>query len=277
MDNKDTIALIIVGTVILMLAASFTLSVVFAYQKKYYKHLQEINTIKETYEQELFKTQLEIKEHTLKNISQEIHDNIGQVLSLANMQLTAIELSDNPYATGKIDKSMELVSKAINDLRNLSKTLDAENIVKIGLVKSIEVDLELIEKSGKFTTSLQILGEEKRIDPSKEIITYRIIQEALNNIIKHSKASVISIILNYVETVLSVSISDNGKGFVTSGIGSNVELGAGIQNMINRAQLIKASLHIDSEPSMGTTVLLSIPFGDSNKPYHDAENKNSIS
>lgn len=259
MHNNVTITLLIAGTFILMLAASFTVSVVFAYQKRYYKHLQEMNAVKETYDQEILKTRMEIKEQTLQNISLEIHDNIGQVLSLANLQLTAIELHDNAKAAHKIGKSMELISKAINDLRNLSKTLNAENIAAIGLKESVGFDMELIEKSGKFITSFKISGEEKRLDVSKEIIVYRIIQEALNNIMKHSGATLISIMLNYIDAELSIVITDNGKGFARTGDDLNVKPGAGLQNMITRARLIGASLNIKSEPSRGTTVLISIP------------------
>jgi two-component system, NarL family, sensor kinase len=259
---SDAIVTIFVGTFILILVAGFTVSILFVYQKKYYKHLQEINSIKENYEQEILKTQLEIKEQTLQNISQEIHDNIGQVLSLANLQLTAIELPGNLFAMNKIDKSMELVSKAIYDLRNLSKTMNAENIIKAGLVKCIEADLELIERTGKFSTSIRISGTERRINSPKEIIIYRIVQEAMNNIVKHSKASCIQIELHYDRKKLSVAITDNGEGFSTNEVAGMLENGSGVKNMQNRARLIQGSLYINSNHLKGTTISLQIPFED---------------
>lgn len=231
-----------------------------AYQKRYYRHVQEMNKMKETYEQELLKTQLEIKEQTMQNISQEIHDNIGQVLSLANLQLTAIELNEDTFASNKINKSMELISQAINDLRDLSKTLNAENIVKTGLKAAIKYDLELIERSGMFTTSLQVSGDEKKFDDSKETIAYRIVQEALNNILKHARASHILIRLIYMEDALSICISDDGKGFDNSRIQPDTGHGSGLKNMISRAQLIHGSIIIQSEISKGTRIELSVPF-----------------
>lgn len=265
MEKDAVIIVIIAGTFILVLVACFTLSVVFAFQKRYYKHQQEINSMKEKLKQELYKTQLEIKEQTMKNISQEIHDNIGQVLSLANMQLTAIELNDNSHATNKIDKAMELVSKAINDLRNLSKSLQGDNIVKAGLIKSVKTDLELIEKTGKYTTSMHVTGDAAKIDPSKEIIAFRIVQEALNNVIKHARASRINVALAYTETVLIISVSDNGRGFAEADTDLNEDFGAGLQNMRNRAALIQGRLRIESSASRGTTVLLSVPVNDQKK------------
>lgn len=251
---------VIVGSIILVLFTNFVIFVLFTYQKRYYRQQQEINSIKEKYDREILKTQLEIKEQTMQNISQEIHDNIGQVLSLANLQLTAIELPGNPYATGKIEKSMELVSKVITDLRDLSKTLSPENIARTGLREAIRFDLELMERSGVFTTSFEVAGIEKRLDVSKEIIIYRIVQQALNNILKHAKATSIKISLNYSEERLSMSILDNGAGFDTALIQLNNNQGAGLRNMTHRAALIQATIRFESALSKGTHVLLSVPL-----------------
>lgn len=153
---------------------------------------------------------------------------------------------------------MELVSRAIHDLRDLSKTMNADNIVRVGLIKSVEADLELIQKSGKLNTAMQISGQGRRIDPSKEIIVYRITQEAINNIIKHAEASTISINFHYSPTSLAVSILDDGKGIRSSGLDSTT--GVGMQNMTTRANLIHAKLNVESEPAKGTTLTLTLPI-----------------
>ncbi|HZH95163.1 MAG TPA: ATP-binding protein [Flavisolibacter sp.] len=251
---------IIVGSIILVLLANFVVFILFSYQKKHYRQIQEINSIREKYDKEILKTELEIKEQTMQNISQEIHDNIGQVLSLANLQLTSIELPGNSYATGKIDKSMELISKVITDLRDLSKTLNPENIARAGLKEAVRFDLELMERSGVFTTLFEVAGKEKRLDVSKETIIYRIVQQALNNILKHAKATSIEITLNYSEDHLSVSIKDNGLGFDTAIIEADNSQGAGLRNMIHRAKLIQATIEFKSVRAEGTTVLLHVPM-----------------
>lgn len=251
---------IIVGSIILILFANFLIFVLFTYQKRNNQHIQEINSIKEKYDKEILKTQLEIKEQTMQNISQEIHDNIGQVLSLANLQLTAIELEDNQYATQKIENSMKLVSKVIVDLRDLSKTLDPGNIGRIGLKEAIRFDLGLMERSGILTTSFEVVGKERKLEASKEIIIYRIVQQALNNILKHAKANLIVINMSYEENLLSMSLTDNGNGFDTRIIESNGSEGAGLRNMIDRASLIRAKISFESELHKGSKVMLSIPF-----------------
>ena len=248
------------GSIILILLANLLIFVLFIYQKRHNQHIRELHAIKEKYDKEILKTQLEIKEQTMHNISQEIHDNIGQVLSLANLQLTAIELEDNPYATQKIENSMKLVSKVIVDLRDLSRTLDPGNIARIGLKEAIRFDLELMERYGVLTTSFEVSGKETKLEASREIIIYRIVQQALNNILKHAKASFILIKMCYEEHSLSMILSDNGAGFDTGIISSNGSKGACLRNMIDRAGLSGAAIFFESEIHTGSQILLTIPF-----------------
>ena len=252
--------IIVAGSIILVLLANFVIFVLFTYQKRYVQHRQEINTIREKYEKELLKTQLEIKEQTMMNISQEIHDNIGQVLSLANLQLTSIELHGNAYATGKIDKSMELISRVINDLRDLSRTLNPENIARTGLQQAIRFDMELMERSGLFRIVFEVTGKERRLDPSSEIIVYRIVQQAMNNILRHAKANAINLSMAYEAERLFIDIRDNGTGFDTNIIQSQSSRGAGLRNMAHRAALIHAGIHFSSDALQGTHITLSVPI-----------------
>jgi two-component system, NarL family, sensor kinase len=261
--DEGVIITVIVGTIILVLILMFALWLVFGYQKRYYRHLQEVNAIKEKYEQEILRSQLEIKEQTMKTISLEIHDNIGQVLSLANLQLTAIELENNDFVTKKINKSMEMVSKAIADLRDLAKSLNAEHMANVGLIAAVQSDLHLIEKPGLLKTTLEISGEEKRLEVSKEIIVFRIIQEALNNIIKHARATEIMVSFHFTDSSLLVTIADNGIGFDQAN--GNRNRGSGLRNMINRARIIHSTLDVETVPSQYTKVKLVIPFTNESK------------
>jgi two-component system NarL family sensor kinase len=252
--------IIIVGSVILVLLANFIIVMLFAYQKRYNNHIQEINTIKEQFEREILKMQLEIKEQTMHNISQEIHDNIGQMLSLANLQLTAVELPDDPFTTSRIERSMELVSKVITDLRDLSKTLSPEDLLRRGLSAAISFDLDLMQRPKVLATEFRLTGDEQRLDASKEIVVYRIVQQALNNVLKHAEASSVQVSLNYSLESLSVSIQDDGRGFDTAIITSKDNQGAGVRNMIHRAELIQASIRVESLQNRGTRIILSLPL-----------------
>ena len=200
------------------------------YQIRNLLHLQERQALQAKFQQELLQTQLEIQEQTLKNVSQEIHDNIGQTLSLAKLHLNTINPQDAHQANEKIGNTQELVSKAIKDLRTLSKTLHTDSISATGLKKAIELELELIDRAKVFQTELKVSGKPTRLDPQKELILFRIVQEAINNIIKHSKATSMEVQMDFRESALKLSVADNGCGF-NKAYNNHPDAGSGLRNM----------------------------------------------
>jgi two-component system, NarL family, sensor kinase len=264
-SGNDIYYTIISLTLVLILLLGFIVSFLFIYKSRQAKHRVEMQSVKEKYDREILKAQLEIKEQTLKNISEEIHDNVGQVLSLVVLSLSAIELNDIEKASVKIESITRLVETAVSDLRNLSKTLDAENIASVGLPALIKFELELLEKTGVYQTSFKLSGTEQKLDDQHEIVLYRIVQESLNNIIKHAGANSIKIGLNYSGRHLNIEIADNGIGFdiAAEAEKSIYKNGAGLKNMKRRAGLIGGSFDISSVLSEGTTVSVTVPLAQS--------------
>lgn len=207
--------------------------------------------MKVTFEQTLLQSQLEIQEQTLRTISQEIHDNIGQILSLVSLNLNTMPTSD----PGKLKFTDELVTKAITDLRSLSKSLNPERVQQVGLKEALEHELKQLEKTGMYATRLIVEQELEDISPEKTIILYRIIQEVINNIIKHAEADEVTATVSTDATYDIISIKDNGKGFDTNGDNRN---GIGLQNIKNRAALISAEVVFLSEPDKGTDIIFKI-------------------
>jgi signal transduction histidine kinase len=253
--SGDIIGGIVAGSISMLLIALFSVILIIRYRQKQFENRKEITLLHTKFQQELLQAQLEIREQTMKNISQEIHDNIGQTLSLAKLNLGTIDAEKQTVAIEKINDAKNLVSKAIIDLRQLSKSLNADAVLSGGLVKAIESDLFIIKKAGVFETHLNIRGQQARIDPRKELISFRIVQEAINNIIRHSNANRIDISLLFKPPVLQISISDNGKGFIPAA--ANPE-GSGLRNMNSRASLIGGSLHVRSGIN-GTLIKLIVP------------------
>jgi two-component system NarL family sensor kinase len=206
-------------------------------------------------------TQLEIQEQTLKNISQEIHDNIGQVLSLAKLNLATTDIDQKEAARQKVDDSKNLVAKAIQDLRDLSKSLNTDYVTDMGLARSIEYELEMLKKTGSFDTDFEIEGGVYKLEKQKELILFRIVQEVLNNVIKHAKASRIAIKLCYQADHFSLKVMDNGQGFDLNNLQDkqNPSRGLGIKNMHNRASLIGGKFSITSIMTEGTSVDIRLP------------------
>ncbi|MFL5810636.1 MAG: sensor histidine kinase [Flavisolibacter sp.] len=222
------------------------------YQKRRRQYMEE----KKQFHEELLRTQLEIKEQTLKNISQEIHDNIGQTLSLVKLNLNTMDLKKAEALEQKIGYSKELVSKAIIDLRDISRSLNTDSILSAGLLKAIESELTMLEKAGVYSTELLVKGPSTRLDEKKELILFRIVQEAIQNIIKHANATHIDVKAEFSSQQFTVSVEDNGKGIQADRENSE---GSGLRNMKSRALLIGGNFEIQSNHG-GTQIKITVPI-----------------
>ena len=203
------------------------------------------------FEQTLLKSQLEIQEHTFNHISREIHDNIGQVLSLVRINLNTLKA---PGDMEKMELMDELMGKAITDLRSLSHSLDADHIRNKGWVVAVTKLLNDLQKTGKYKTHIQQDEDLPALGNDKPIILFRMIQEAINNIIRHAAADTIYLDAKKENDKLIVRVRDNGKGFDVSKNSG----GVGLQNLKNRSKMIGADLSIKSEKGKGTIVTVSI-------------------
>ncbi|MBL7709576.1 MAG: hypothetical protein JNJ86_10915 [Chitinophagaceae bacterium] len=257
---NDLVLATISGTLLFLLLVVFVTIYVLLYKRKRQQHEIEKDQLQARYHQELLRTQLEIQEQTLKTISQEIHDNIGQTLSLAKLNL-ALEDEQQNGNNIKVASSHQLVSKAIQDLRDLSRSLNTDYVAEMGLIRSIEYELEMISKTGVIKTNLQVEGQQRKLDKQKELILFRIVQESLNNIIKHAGADRLSVTANYQLQELLITINDNGKGVDLTPLNENgnAVFGLGIRNMDNRAKLIGADFSMASTLGNGTTVKIKLP------------------
>ena len=240
--------------IFLLLALLFIIFIVFSIQRRR-KMILEKKQMEYQYQQTLLQTQLEIQEQTLKNISQEIHDNIGQALSLAKLNLNTMPPTNDEALQQKILNSKELVSKAITDLRDLSRSLDTDYVQEMGLQRAIEYELEMIKKTGTVETSMIVEGAMFRLEKQKELILFRIVQETFNNILKHASAKTINVNINYGDAFTLV-IKDDGKGVNLDPLneGKNNNFGLGIRNMHSRAKLIGAEFNMNSGIGKGTEV-----------------------
>jgi two-component system, NarL family, sensor kinase len=241
----SVIAVLLLGLFILLLAA--------LYSRKQQKNKTERLKMQTQFQQALLQTQLEIQEQTLKTISQEIHDNIGQVLSLAKLNLNTLQ----PGEETKLIDTKNLVSKAINDLRDLSRSLYGNKIAELGLVEAVDNELKILQNSGQFTTSLKIIGNSYKLEPQKEMVVFRIVQECLNNIIKHSKAQNITVMMEFDSVHLRLTVTDDGVGFDTNAL-PETRPGIGLKSMQTRAALIGGMVSLSSAQNKGTTVTVSI-------------------
>ena len=256
-DKQEVYYSIILFSLFALLLITIILISAILYYNRRKKYTQEKKMMQSEFQQELLRTQIEIQEQTLKNISEEIHDNIGQVLSLAKLHLNMIPPADE-NAQAKVNDAKNLVSKAINDLRDLSRSLHGEKITEIGLKEAIASELKTLQNIGQFKTSLKVTGNHYKLVNQKEMVVFRMVQEALHNALKHSRASAVWVEIDYQQDLFNLCVSDDGIGF-DSLYQNPVETGIGLKSMKNRAALIEGSLLIHSAAGKGTNIRIKIP------------------
>ncbi|AXG71380.1 oxygen sensor histidine kinase NreB [Kordia sp. SMS9] len=247
MPDTDNGAFIISLIFILLVVVIIVLFLVFIKRKN--KLLAEKQLAQREFENAIAETQIEIREQTLRNISWELHDNIGQLLTLAKIQLH--QLGD---CNEDISSVSDTISKSLTELRALSKLINPDALKNIMLPEALSLEVARFNRLNFIEATLTIEGEEKIIDDKAEIILFRILQEFFSNTIKHAKASKLDVWLTYTDTTLTITAKDNGKGFDKSEDTPNK--GIGLLNMKSRGKLIGAEIDLESELEKGTQLTI---------------------
>lgn len=248
--NGQIITFLIIITLLTVLLVGTIVSILYIHQKR-----------RIAFSEHLTYTQLEIQEETFQHISREIHDNIGLSLTLAKLYLNTLSIEIDQKHTTVVESCVELIGQAINDLNYISKNFNSEAIRNEGFLTALKIKLDKINKTKKFHASLDIIGEPIFMESQNELIVYRITQEALNNIIKHSKATQISVSLEYTPIHLKLKIEDNGIGINWEELEKikSSKMSAGLNNMKKRAKMINGTFDIKNI-NHGTKILVTIPF-----------------
>jgi len=210
-----------------------------------------------SYENALIRSQYEVQEQTMQTIGADLHDNIGQLLSLTSLTLGSVEFDHTEKAKEKVGAAYDLTIRSIREMRLLGKLLQGDQLINSGLAQAIEHEVSWLERSGKYIIQFRQTGEPPMpSNPDKDLIIFRILQETLNNTIKHASATFIGIRLDYCDNNLQLAVEDNGVGFDLS----CPQTGMGLMNIRKRAVIIGGQLSIHAEPNKGTQINLFIPY-----------------
>ena len=140
-QSTQGIIIFIAGTsFLLLLLISFIVSIAYKYQQKQNAYFKDIETLKSSHENTLLQSQLEIQEQTFQNISREIHDNIGQKLTLAKLYLNTLDFTDTDKSRLQVNNSVTIIGEAINDLSDLSHSMSSEIILTHGLINALQFE-----------------------------------------------------------------------------------------------------------------------------------------
>lgn len=265
-DQYTEILVPFIATVIIALSlVGFVVIIVKRYNEKKRAQEKEILVLKTVFEKELLKTRLEIQEEVLKNISMEVHDNIGQELLLANINVSILQSLDlPPQAPALITETKQLLGKISEDIIRLSRNLHSDRITETGVFLAIIHDLELLENKGLYT--IHILNEDEQtgrdLPKETQLLVFRMYQEIVKNIIKHAKADQIGLQIVKNENGIELMIKDNGVGFEYKKPEENKldnSNGVGMRSLLSRVALFNGKIAINSVLQRGTEINIFIP------------------
>lgn len=238
---------------------SFCFAIGMFYVGKMIGSIRRLNYQRKLTERRILTTVLRTEEKERLNFSKELHDGLGPLLSSAKMSLGELSrrCTDGEDAE-LIENTSYVIDEAIRSLREISNKLSPHTLSTFGLSRAVSnfINKTLSINSGRgleirFDTNLKT----ERFDPNVEVILYRVIGELINNSMKHSGASLLTLSVNYDGESISIDYSDNGKGFDTEAV---LDTGMGLSNITSRIQSLKGTVEIESVRTQGMSAHINV-------------------
>lgn len=253
-ETIKILEIVIIGTVLLLLVTAFLVSFIVIHRKRRNQFIRDKLTMEKELEQQLLQSRIEVQEQTFQQIGKELHDNVGQLLSTSRMLigLTERELKNPPDTLLTANATL---GQAINEIRTLAKSLDKEWLERFSFSENIQTVIDRIN-AGEVIKASYEEQEPLLLRSDEQIILFRIVQEAVQNAVKHASPAFISIQVQKEEEGYTIQIRDDGRGFDATTVKRNM----GLTNMQHRIHLLKGSIQIQSSPGNGTDVKLYLPL-----------------
>lgn len=205
------------------------------------------------------KAVIEAEEQERQRIARDLHDSVGQMMSAAKMNLSAFE-SETTFENGEqrnnFTKILKLVDDSCHEVRQVSHNMMPNVLLKNNLGAAINDFIDKLDKK-KLKVHVYTEGLEERLPSNIETVFYRVIQECVNNVIKHAGATTLDVSVIRDKDGLNATIEDNGKGFDSTGWEKFD--GIGLKNILSRIEYLKGTIEFDSAPGKGTLVSLHVP------------------
>jgi two-component system, NarL family, sensor kinase len=258
MDTNETkifIALLIAACVLALIIVFFIVTI-FIHKKK----------IVALYRQKI-KAEISTLEAERKRIASDLHDDLGPLLSAVKLQVNSLDSASltDQHTIAKASANMDSI---LTKIREIANDLVPNVLIRNGLIKALNSFIENINETGKMFIHADY-GDITTLPPEYEIHIYRMIQEIIHNSIKHSEASICSLLFKLEQNKLKISFTDNGKGFDRERL-SKTNPGFGLQNILSRTEIMEGELFIDTKPGYGVNYTIEIPIDsihETDKPY----------
>lgn len=252
--NTEIVLVYFVGTFAMILLAGAIFFFFTIYQKRLLRKELQINKMKAEQQEEILKNTVQAQEKERKRIAQDLHDEVGAMLSVVKLNVGRIEKKTAENHSKKIANETKIyLDDVITQVRRISRALLPPSLEKLGLTFALEDMVNWINKSDQVTVEYSKSGQPFRLGNKKELAVFRISQELINNALKHSNASRIVIKVRFSKNYMALSVADNGIGFDIENLKSS---GLGLKNLESRSELTGGRYKMRSAPGKGTYAVL---------------------
>ena len=260
--HRNSSILVLVALTMAIALIGVIMTMLFLYQRRYFGLKTRMEELKAEHAREIEVVQKEIYRQSLDDIAAEIHDDLGQRLSIAKIMISVLRDGNPDDLEARIVELKRVMSDALFGLRNLTQQLRSDYENDISLPEAFQQELNRLKRLGIITTQLSVNGIPKKLDNKTSLFLFRMFQESLNNIVAHARASICSVQLDYTTDHLTLRIDDDGVGFTYPAPASHSvpRQGIGLENIRKRGVLIGAKLTIRTSPGLGTGITIVIPY-----------------
>lgn len=205
------------------------------------------------------RSMLEGQEKERSRIARDLHDGLGNLLSSLKMNIGSLQINFDDTNSKKIyGSASQMIDEACTEVRKIAHEMMPQALKKLGLMKALEDLVLKTDALYDFDAEFHVHGEAKSFDDNTNVMLYRIVQEALNNIVKYSKAKEVLVQVNFSDEWFDLAIEDDGIGFEPDSV--NLEKGMGLKSMAFRTDFIGGVYDINSRPGSGTLITINIPI-----------------
>ncbi|WKZ65789.1 MAG: histidine kinase [Flavobacteriales bacterium] len=260
MEKADIAWAVVVSTLVLLAMAAFVVALLVLNSTRRMRHRAELAEAGRARQSEVAHAEREAVRHTLREVARELHDNVGQLLTVAQIGVNQA-LAEHPDA--RLTAVQDAMDRSVEELRRVAHGLDADLWARRSLTDAIVAEAERIERVSRVRAHVLRSGAPLALDADSSTILFRVFQEAVNNALKHSGADTLTITL-YGDAPVTLSIADNGRGFDAAATAGN----GGLQAIRRRCALIGFDAWCASTPGRGCiwTLTQTQPHGTPDRP-----------
>jgi signal transduction histidine kinase len=266
MQNSEELKwALLVASLAMLIMAFCIISFVMFYQKRRFEEEKRISEIEKNYNRLLLDTALNSEETERRRIAQDLHDDIGTMLSLTKLSLNQLSKmvgnSGNEKEDQIMKKSQSLVEETILHVRRITRDLVPTTLERFGLIEAIEEFIHKLEEDNNLAITFQANTEDvPRQGQKLELTLYRIMQELVNNAIKHASCSKIDIRLEVNDEMIGLKVIDNGVGFDPDKIKENNLAGLGLLGIESRLAIVNGTVQYEKPEKGGSSAFAQVPM-----------------